>query len=274
MSTLKILHYIVPEARFSIPKGRKSLKARNNYAEKLSKNFQKELLALPEKKLSFDTYKNIIMKTLGKKDLNIDIREPRSINAIAAIRPQLKLYESTSPKYDAFLYYEGFTLLANKENDKIAIDKSSLVHETRHLFDMICNPKMMISRNVENANNDKIFKQHEEILNFVRDDEQYKPKKIIGIFKIPSFEKELREKLTGLENSIVVSILQQCRYHLKTERNAYKDYEKFFLKENIKHPLALFTVLDFHIKNEHKFNFQEKERVLKKLIRELAKNNI
>ena len=129
----------------------------------------------------------------------------------------------------------------------------------------------MDTENKENIENKEIFKKHEEILNFTRDDELYKPKKFLGI-KIPSFEKELREKLAGLDNDVIVTILQQCRYHVKTEKNAYKDYKKYFFKQNFKDPCAVLLLLKFHLENIQKFQFNEKERVLKKLIKEFAQS--
>ena len=183
MSTLKILHHIIPNAKIQLPNGQKSSKAAFRYANKLSKDFQKEIAELTENRINFETYKGILSKITGKNNFDINLTDPR-VTSIAAVRPRLKLYESTSKDYDAFLYYEGFSLLANSENGKLTISKDCLVHETRHLFDMMCNPKMMISRGVENIENEEIFKKHEEILNFTREDELYRPKRIFGI-KIP-----------------------------------------------------------------------------------------
>ena len=68
---------------------------------------------------------------------------------------------------------------------------------------------------------------------------------------------------------MAIKILQISRYHLQSEKNAYLDSDKFYLKQVLSNPSLIFPLLLCHLKTKKGMQFSEKERVLKKLIKEL-----
>ena len=124
-----------------------------------------------------------------------------------------------------------------------------------------------MDRQYKEFDNDELMHHYLEIKNFISTPDLYKPKRFLGI-KIPSFEKQLRAKLEGLKNTEVIDILQISRYHLKSEKNAYADSAKF---EFNKYPFSMDVLLAYsRLRKEVKdrFQFSEKETVLKRLIKE------
>ena len=267
MCALKLVNNINSGSRMKLPIINKSPIARQAYATKLSAKFQEYLLQNSDEKISIKDYKKYFERVINSKGISINFVQLSTSGINASVSPDIKLYREKNDKNSLFAFYTGYKMEVRKQKGKLNCSRITLVHETRHLFDMLCNPKYKMARHYKNLDNSEIIKQFSDIKNFVTKSDYYNPKRILG-FKLPSFEKELRLKLEGLKNTDVIDILQISRYHLKSEKNAYNDAEKFELKS---YPFSLKLLLacfNLHRDTEKSFNFNEKERVLTKLIKE------
>lgn len=267
MCAIKLINNINPNCHINLPITNKNPQARQACATKMSAQFQNYLLQNLDEKVNIKDYKKYLEKITNSKKLPINFVQLSTSGINASIAPDIKLYQEKNNKDCLLAVYMGYKMEVKKQKGKLDCSKSTLVHETRHLFDLLCNPKYKMARHYKNLNSPKTIKQFSDIKKFVTEPDYYRPKRILG-FKLPSFEKELRLKLKDLKNTEAIDILQISRYHLKSEKNAYNDAEKFEFK---KHPFSLnvlFTYFNLHRDNQISFNFNEKEYVLAKLIKE------
>ena len=234
-------------------------------ADKMSSRFQEYLLTKNGTRVSISEYREVLAKITGK-NLNLKVEQLKENTVNASVCPDIKYYAySNSPLI--YTDYDGFRMSVRKKKDKIMCSDSTLVHETRHLFDMMCNPKYIISSHSQYVRNDDLMSQCSKVKNFVCSWGKYKPKRILGVKK-STFEKELREKIDGMNNELAIRILQLSRYHLLSERNAYLDSDKYYMKQLLSKPKILVPLILSHIKTMQGIQFYEKQRVLKKIIKE------
>lgn len=267
MCALKLVNNINSGCSFNLPIKNKTSKLREAYATKMSAKFQEYLLQNSDEKISIKDYKKYFERVINSKGISINFVQLSTPDINASVAPDIKLYREKNDKNSLFAFYTGYKMEVRKQKGKLNCSRNTLVHETRHLFDMLCNPKYKMARHYKNLDNPQTIKQFSDIKNFVARLDYYRPKRFLG-FKIPSFEKELRLKLEGLENTEVIDILQISRYHLKSEKNAYGDAEKFELRSYPFSLKILFAFFNLHMDTQRRFNFNEKERVLTKLIKE------
>ena len=274
MCALKIKTNIQSGAIIKLPSTSRTLPLREQCANKMSEQFQAMLLNVQEPFISIKDYKNYISKIIGSKSLGLSIAQLSSNDVNASITPKIKLYRYKNEPEQYFSDYIGYKMEVKHKKNKIRCSKATLVHETRHLFDMLCNPKYKMARHYKNLDDKSVINKFIDIKNFIECPCEYSPKNFIGI-KIPSFEKELRAKLEGLSNTQIIDILQICRYHLKSEQNAYSDAEKYNFKSYPKTLKTYVTIMQMHFDTKRNFQFVEKERVIKKLIKEyIAKERL
>lgn len=266
MCSVKLVSSIKSSSRISLPINKKTPKARDAYATGLSRQFQ-NLLLNGNEKINIRDYKNYIFKIVKTKDLSLKFNNLETSDINSSIKPDIKLYRWKERPNDYYAEYVGYLIETPKRNGMIDCSQSTLVHETRHLFDMLCNPKYKMARQYKDFDNAELMHKYLEIKRFIAAPDLYRPKYILGI-KISTFENQLRKKLENLKNTEVIDILQISRYHLKSEKNAYSDAINFELK---KHPFSLELLLAYLKKKsciKNSFHFSEKERVVNKLIKE------
>ena len=267
MCAVRLLHNISPKCRIDFKSGGRSMSACKQMADKMSLRFQKYLLSRDGERISISEYREILRKITGKNiDLRVEQLKDCKINA--SISPDIKYYAYNNSSL-IYTDYDGFKINVKKKKDKIVCSDSTLVHETRHLFDMMCNPKYMNSSHSQHVRNNELMSQCSKVKNFICSWGEYKPERVFGIFKKYTFEEELREKLKGLNNEIAINILQLSRYHLQSERNAYLDSDKFYMHQIVSKPKLLVPLLLSHVKTMQGLQFGEKQRTLKKIIKEL-----
>ncbi len=271
MCALKINTNIQSGSIIKLPNTSRTLPLREQCANKMSEQFQTMLLSVQEPFISIKDYKNYISKIIGSKRLGLNITQLSSNEINASITPEIKLYRYKNQPEQYFSDYIGYKMEVKHKKNKIRCSKATLVHETRHLFDMLCNPKYKMARHYKNLDDKSVINKFIDIKNFIESPCNYNPKRVMGL-KVPTFEKELRAKIEGLSNTEIVDILQICRYHLKSEQNAYSDAEKFNLKSYPKTLKTFVTIMQMHFDTKRNFQFAEKERVIKKLIKEYIAN--
>lgn len=205
---------------------------------------------------------NMLSNFVNKIDPEFNKKQELSINRIQAILreslPYKKIYvevvESEGCNGNNFLIHcneenclDGVALeLVTNEKGKVSIkDRNSLFHEAWHFFEQISNPKMFArTMQIDDALTNRYTSFYHN--NF------YTLKK----FKPVKLEAKLERFLEQIDDyQDRVNILQQLRYDLQGEYNAYSIAEKYAHEDN-------------HYKN---FHFLEKrEIVCKKLKAVLA----
>lgn len=262
---VKTINRILPNMKMVLTEGEKSFNSRTKKAQLMSNHFHLALTNIPEKTLSKSQLKELIWQVTYPVKPDINIFSPKD-SAIAHMEVETDINLLNTTNYDHEIMYKNYNLHFENENDIIKTEHPIIIHEIRHLFDYMCNPKYLMTRGSKFINRDYI-KKYNEIISYIKQD-KYKPKTILGIFKKQTFEPELREKLSGLDNDFIINLLQRARYTIKTELNAYKDTEMVIF---LKSPFSLnnlISLADFHLRINSRFNFKEKYRVLNKLLKE------
>ena len=271
MSSLRVKHQVTPKARLHLSEGKRTVKARKKMSDKMSGKLRKILQNMSLNPLKTDEYTDIMNSVIGSDNINLLIKQVKKEGASATFKPNfsvLKEIEAGNLRFD----YEGFTLSCNLDGDNIVSHKETIMHESRHVFDHICNPKYTILRQAEFLDNQSKLQACNKIVNFTVGAYEYSPKRILDFIKIPSYEKELKAMLTDFDPCETVSILQLCRHYLETEKNAYKENAKYFIGAT-KEKTSLGAILKFMHRLKKSFEFGEKKRVLKKMIKEYAKKD-
>ena len=217
---------------------------------------------MPENELPIEVYKGMLYDVIKpiKPKLNVIASANEQIASISSDIDGKFLNKNNK---DHEIIYKGFNIYLPISNDNIICNDVVIVHESGHLFDFLCSPKLLLPRGnkfIEDSNADKF----NEIVEYVKSDE-YKPKKILGLFKIHSFDKELREKLKGLSNEFIIELLQRCRYSAELEVDAYKEMTQYALKTN---PVNLFYALNYFKRITDRYEFKHKKQVCEKLLKE------
>ena len=270
MHVPKIRQFITSESRIVLNKSEKSLRGRTKKAQELSNILQKKLLNIPSGTISADALKKMILGLGGLEKVSLNV-EPLNIKECGAcIRADLDAFESYDENYDAEFFFSGYTMNFKIEDGNISNVNGDIVHETRHLLDYLCFPKtVLLSNPGQWYNKDKTAK-FREVISYIMDPQEYKPKKILGFIKIHTFEKELKEKIKDFDNITVIRFLQKSRYKIQSEINAYNDYMLYYARQILQNPKLLIGIPKYYLGNRDEFEFSEKIRVLKKIIKELV----
>lgn len=198
-----------------------------------------------EEIISVHSYKNsfeYIMRNFGKMNIPI-LNEPFTLARI-----------------------DGYKLYIRTNNEKIE-NKYAVIHEVRHLFDHLCNPKIigLLRRNIMVAAPKEQSKAYNDIYEMFLDYKKY-----------PNFEpKEILKKLDIIPNYKKINILQGIRNTIKTEVNAYSQE----LREQCKEPFTeiidiLNIVLNLHMDAKYSTKMKFINKLLKDCIKTERLNNI
>ena len=198
-----------------------------------------------EEIISVHSYKNsfeYIMRNFGKMNIPI-LNEPFTLARI-----------------------DGYKLYIRTNNEKIE-NKYAVIHEVRHLFDHLCNPKIigLLRRNIMVAAPKEQSKAYNDIYEMFLDYKKY-----------PNFEpKEILKKLDIIKKNKKINILQGIRNTIKTEVNAYSQE----LREQCKEPFTeiidiLNIVLNLHMDAKYSTKMKFINKLLKDCIKTERLNNI
>lgn len=264
----KIRQIITPNCRIHIPKAEKSLPARAKKVQALSDAFQKKILLIEDKTLSLQELHKIILDNKELSNVALDIVPKHASGCYACLGTDVTIKESALKELDADLTYDRFVMQFIEKDGIVQNPNGEIVHEVRHLYDNLYNPKYVLMRNLGERTHSCYRDKFVEVHNFILNPNVYKPRKVLGILKKHSFETELREKLKGLENNVVIGLLQQCRNKVQLELNAYDDYLKYYLRFLQYQPDLIFPIMKYYRNHCNEFEFPEKMRVIRKLIKE------
>lgn len=229
------------------------------------------------RKLNDKFYQNLKTKFNGK---NISVKTfTNTLNSI--LKGEILFRISDSSKYP----FVGLTCLSTNPKNKKLIDRYKIflplnpydksismndtdlfMHETFHLFCEITNPKHL--RNTIKMGETNLFKKTQK---FYSEHIYSKNKTKENKFS----NKILLKFLNNLSDTEKITFLQNCRYRLKEENNAYKEGRKYYKKIQEYHS-ELYPE-KFDCSNEKEYNFTKKIRIietqLKNILLNLRKQN-
>lgn len=157
---------------------------------------------------------------------------------------------------------DGHILCLPLTKDKKYIkNKFVALHEARHLFDYVYNPKMLVERYINAGDSaPESVKAYNNIVSLA----DYIPRFPYIPINIKNFKKSVSENLKILDDDMAIDALQNARNSLKTERNAYID-DFIYMR---KHPLqTLVYLLDESIQIMSS-RFQKRLDVINELLKE------
>ena len=257
MEIKAIKNLIHPSAVFSLPKDKRSYVARNHIAQELSNTMKKSLQSIPKKELTLDKYKEILYKIIypAKPEINF-YATPKFQDYKGRIETRVVDIEKDNRKYSI---HTGYNMYLPMNESKVLKDKDVAIHESRHLFDLLCNPKYAVPR----LSNLLLNKDKKEITEKTLDYLVY-----TRFFNVPLFEKmEMKffqkkaiKKLENFSNEEKIRILQRARYEVISELNAYTDTEVYSISQ-VGNEVRMIDTLNLFGKSE--FIERELKKILK-----------
>ena len=197
---------------------------RKKLAETYSKILFNELRAYKETSCQVKAFKEALDKIIGKYNIKYEIKNINNSkykDAIAALSKITNLKITPETTHPTTLFIEGFDFYLPIHNNNIT-NKSSALHEARHFFDHICNPKtttLHACKLNDPVLSEKKYKIHNLFLN------TFNPNLDMGILAETTIM-----HLQDIPDKVVIDTLQEVRHSLKSEINAYTDEIKFLTK--------------------------------------------
>ena len=258
MNIKPIRNLVHPKSVFELPKNKRSFSERNHIAQELSNTMKKNLMNLPDKELSLDKYKEILYKIIypAKPDIRF-FPLPKFKNYGGMLSSRVTDVIDGNNCYAVHMGYDMYLPINNKE---IIKDKNVAIHESRHLFDCLCNPKYNAARLSHLLINEDKKEITKETLNYLVYTQFFN----IPFFEnleINNFQKRALKKLEQFSNTDKIRILQTARYQILSELNAYTDIEEYSVPQ-VGYEVSKIETLQLR----NKLSFVEKE--LKKALKE------
>lgn len=230
-------------------------KERNALAAKYTKELMVGLDAISHKKLCYVTdFINLINKIVAPAKINFEIKPLEGkFNIFSMIQGAMGVkinYDKRLVTDKKGVYYsildrsiDGYKFLLHlSKNEKFIKDKYAALHEARHLFDHICNPKTIMPRFVTlRTAQTKIEAYNKAHDSFLSD-----------ISSCKKIHKKTTKLLSILSNEEAVNCLQSIRSSLKTEINAYKDSVDYLSQSPLKNIVQLEATYEFLLTHNYK----------------------
>lgn len=222
---------------------------RYKLAESLNKMLYDELAIYGEKNCPVNAFKKALDKIIGKFNIKYSIQKLSDDSVAGSITPRVKMKSETTAVVDNYLI--EFPIKRNK-----IVSKATALHEARHLFDFICNPKTIDKSRLTLKSNPILLDKYEKVSDFL---DRYFDKDM----DLVKLEKAVKILLMDIPDKFVVKILNSAKHSLKTEFNAYTQELKFLSKS--KSDIDDINRIRRMIKAG---KFQEKLKIVNKLLRE------
>jgi len=153
---------------------------------------------------------------------------------------------------------KGYNIHLNlSKNNKIIKNKYSALHEARHLFDHICNPKTVDLKASKLINNTK------QITAYNNAREAF----INGSSIFNLWKENGMKYLSELSDESVIDCLQEIRNTYKTEINAYQDTLEFMSKHRFKNLFSIIGTNDAI----NSYDYQNRLKFVNKLLADKLK---
>ena len=258
MNIKPIRNLVHHKSVFELPKDKRSFSNRNHIAQELSNTMKKALSGVQKNELTLDKYKEILYQIIYPATPDIKFFEtPMFKDYRGKLQTRVVDLDKDGQKYTVHMGYNMY-LPMNKSG--IITDKDVVIHESRHLFDKLCNPKYVVSRLSDLLLNEEKKEPTKNTLNYL----VYTPFYNVPLFKdfeMNIYKKKAFKKLEQFTNAEKIRILQTARYQLLSELNAYSDIEVYSIK-SVGSEIRQIDVLNLH--NKIIFIEQELKKAIKK----------
>lgn len=257
-----------------------SVASRNNLAAEYTNKLVEELNKTSSNgEWTAQNFINALKKILGKDKIDFYVKREMGSDIVGSmgrvttkedlgkvVRPDGTRILKEAENFDKYEFS-----LPMKDNSDILEDPSNIVHETRHFFDYICNPKTINYRGLKHPASSEKRERFDDLYNsFVNDgDIPFVP---MSLFKLIT-----KSELKKMSDEETIDLLQTVRSSVKTEMNAYKQQQEFCMKNPAKHvgKLVKTWLYPASMKYESKLKFANQmlaERL--KIAREALKKDI
>lgn len=223
MNIKPIRNIVHPSSVFELPKDKRSFSNRIHIAQDLSNMMKKSLRDVPKNELTLDKYKEILYKIIypAKPDIRF-FDTPKFTKYKGRVETRAVDIENDGQRYNVHMGYDIFLPI---NSAGIIKDKDVMIHESRHLFDYLCNPKMAVTR-LSELNQDKVKNEMaEKTIDYLVNTQFYNVP-LFENFEMNIFQKRALKKLELFSNAEKIRILQRVRYNIFSELNAYGDIEE------------------------------------------------
>ena len=194
---------------------------------------------------------------------------PENISVFVKKNKDKESYAQLNRVYteDNYIVKQVLELNTNEQNKINNLHIPTITHEVRHLADSLYHPKIISREQIvakKGLDSDKLTKFYDENI-YVREmGYTNKMKKKI----IKDIGHDIKKVLRGLKTEDKIDVLQNMRYNLISERNAFKEENKIAKKLYNKKQ----DVYEDTLENSSKeYMFDEKIQLFKKMIYELIK---
>lgn len=198
---------------------------RYKLAEQLNKKLYNELATFDVHNCPVHAFKNALDKVIAPYKIDYKIEnitnKETSQNYAAALGKyiDLKVNKDKSPKE---VIIKGFKFLLPIKNNKIT-NKITALHETRHFFDHICNPKTTEFNTAKLHSQAEIYDRRTRIYNIFLNTYEHN-------LDLNIINESAKIHLDNIPDEYAIDVLNSIRYNIKSEINAYKDEIKFLTK--------------------------------------------
>lgn len=204
---MKVIQRIMPNLKLPLSPNQCSPKERTKAAAEMCKKFRKLIEIIPQEELTTSKYKEMVYSLLPQLNFPLEVSQVEGDRILGAFHVAKSYYKHNN---NLIILHDAYNVKFDLEGDKITSDKETVVHETRHLLDHVCNPKFTRSITNKNLDTDAYF----DILGMMSDI-NYVPKDVF------------QDKLKKIDKTALVEVLQSMRHSLQSEINAYTEMLKY-----------------------------------------------
>lgn len=238
---------------FNFVKG--SFEQRNHKAQQYWNTFVNEYKRI--KKPNIEDYRMCINDTLAPNRVRYKVMKETNEDNWGSVGMGIRVEQNALNRY--IINHRIHKIRLPIDDDGVIQRELTAVHEARHFFDHLFNPKISLIRVRQLTNK----KEYNNDVNDLRD-------VILGTFFDEINKKGVKKKfekiLAKLPNDVAIEALQSIRYSLLTEKNAYLAEVKYLLDKN---PITnVFRAIEANI--AYKIcHFSYREKLVKQKIKEL-----
>ncbi len=270
---VKLINKILPTAKLPLDVCRGTVKERYALAHKYTKKFIKNLdKYYPDTvPLSVDGYRKCLDETLAPYKIDYYVKKQEGGDFGGTLEPVYKIVCPDEAAEIAYVENGSFNVYLQLDKSGHFIkSKRTAIHETRHFFDHICNPKTNALDVNEQFNTDGV----DDICTGIHDmtfvNDYFASPYSKGFIDL--YKQSMNSALDKLEPRLKIEILQKIRYSLITEINAYNEEINYLkrggLIKRLKNSLNIYLYKEY-VNNQARF--AEKLDIVTDLLKNVMK---
>lgn len=214
---------------------------------------------------SVDDFTQGISNILGKNKIKFVINRNHSVISRGSLGRKTSSESFTYSLGDIFYTHsttniEGYNFELPLSKDKTRIkSKEVAIHEARHFFDHVCNPKLTDFRTLKLVHDDEAIKLNRRVYERFVGMSAFVPKCVL--------KKLVEHDLNKMNDEHAIEALQTVRATLKTEINAYNDGIKYLKKKPVKNMFAILNTADI----KYSCKYEQKLKLANELLAQRLK---